>query len=497
MKHGKKISLETFFFAVYLSGFLVMAVVLLIFQPHVDTVSGSPVSPPDEYFRMLIPKFICEHGKLPTGLEEEVRITGCGFSYGLYNTLPYIIQGWLMRFVSLFTDSELALLYAARSVNVVFGCCMAVVVYLLGKRLFSDSRFRWLFCVAVMYLPENLFVHSYVNTDSCCLLASAMILYALVWGYQEGFGFKNCVCLATGIVLCALSYYNAYGYILCSIFLFAAYYIVRENGKWRLDWKKMLAWGGLISLLVIIGAGWWYVRAFFVLDGDILGLQTKKELALLYAFDVTSPLNTYQARGVSISQMLAENNFFQCLYDSFIAAFGSLSITGVYWTYFSYKLFFGAGILGGLWGLGCFLAKAFLPGKAGGSEDKNTKNKKRADSAGGKNKKTESHWKRLFFHINMLLCMLLPLVIMIRYAYTMDYQHQGRYMLPALVPLMYYTVRGIQRLAGIVAFGKRLPVWLVNAGVAFAFFIAAGSAFYMTFVRALPVYMEVGMWLSY
>lgn len=475
MKQHKKISLELLFFALYMTGFFVMAVVLLIFQPHVDTISTNPVSPPDEYFRMLIPKYICEHGKLPTGLEEEVRITGCGFSYGLYNTLPYIIQGWLMRFVSVFTDSQLALLYAGRSVNVVFGCCMAVFVYQLGKRLFTDSRFRWLFCVAVMYLPENLFVHSYINTDSCCMLATAMILYGLVWGYQDGFDVKNCVCLATGIVLCALSYYNAYGYILCSVLLFAAYYIVREKtkpgiiGKWRCDWKKMFLYGGLVSLLVIIGAGWWYVRAYFVLDGDILGLRTKEELALLYALDETSPLNTYAALGISIYQMLAENHFFQCLYDSFIAAFGSLSITGVYWTYLSYKLFFGAGIMGGLWSLGCCLA----------------------------HKGHKINGKRLFFHLNMIVCMVLPLIITIRYAYTMNYQHQGRYILPALIPLMYYTVRGIQRLAGISFHGKNFPVWLVNTGVAFALFIAAGSAFYMTFVRALPVYRNVGMWLTY
>ena len=472
MKQRRRLSSESIFFVTYLFGFFAMAMTLLIFQPHVDTISDVPVSPPDEYFRMLIPKFICEHGKLPTGLEEEVRITGCGFSYGLYNTLPYIIQGWLMRLVSFFTDSELVLLYTGRFVNVIFGCCMAVVVYMLGKRLFTDRRFRWLFCVAVMYLPENIFIHSYINTDSCCLLASAIILYALVWGYQDGFAVKNCACLAAGIVLCALSYYNAYGYIMCSVFLFIAYYIVNENGKLRLDWKKMLSYGCLISILVLIGAGWWYVRAYFVLDGDILGLRTKRELALLYASDATSPLNTYQARGISIYRMLTENNFFQCLYDSFIAAFGSLSIRGTYWTYLSYKLLFGAGILGILRGIGCFIAKSVRA-------------------------KHSINGKRLFFHFNMLLCMALPLVILIRYAYTMDYQHQGRYMLPALIPLMYYTIYGIQQITEIDFLGKKLPALIVNIGVAFAFFIASGSAFYMTFVQALPVYREIGMWLTY
>lgn len=448
--------------AVYFAGFLTMAFVMMLFQPHVDRISAVPLSPPDEYFRMLIPKFICEHGTLPTGLEEEVRITGCGFSYGLYNVLPYIVQGYLMRFAALFTDSGLVLLYAGRTVNVVFGLLTAWVVYLLGRRLFRDSRFRWLFCFAVMYLPEHLFVHTYINTDSCCMLSTAMILYALVWAYQDGFNYKNSIWLGTGIILCALSYYNAYGYILSAMILFAGYF-VKKDKRLRLDWRPMLKYGIFISALVLAGAGWWFVRAYFVLDGDILGLKTKEQLALLYAFEETSPLNTYRARGTGIWQMLAENKFFQCLYDSFIAAFGSLSIRGNRWTYLSYKLFFGAGILGWVY--------AWISDK--------------------------EVWKisgrRVLFHLNMLLCTLLPLTIMINYAYTMNYQHQGRYILPSLVPIMYYTVRGIEQLASVRAGRFELPRILVNAGTAFALFIAAGSAVYMVFFRALPVWLEFGM----
>lgn len=447
---------------VYFAGFFVMTLMMVFSQPHVDRVSAIPLSPPDEYFRMLIPKFICEHGTLPTGLEEEVRITGCGFSYGLYNVLPYIIQGYVMRFVSLFTDSGLILLYAGRMVNVVCGMFMAWVVYLLGGRLFKDQRFRVLFCFAVMYLPEHLFVHTYINTDSCCMLSTAMILYALVWAYQDGFNYKNSIWLAGGIILCALSYYNAYGYILSSMLLFAGYYIRKEKGL-RVDWKPMLKYGIFISVLVLLGAGWWFVRAYFVLDGDILGLRTKEQLALLYALPETSPLNTYQAKGIGVWQMLKENNFFQCLYDSFIAVFGSLSIRGNRWTYLSYKLFFGAGILG--W------AAAWISDK----EIRKIKG------------------RELLFHLNMFLCMLLPLAIMINYAYTMNYQHQGRYILPSLVPIMYYTVRGMERLSAVRIKKFTAPEGLVNVGIAFALFIAVGSAVYMVFLRALPVYLEFGM----
>lgn len=467
MQKLKKINAERLVCLVYFTGFIMMAMVLVIYQPHVDFISEIPASPPDEYFRMLIPKFICEHGTLPTGLEEEVRITGCGFSYGLYNVLPYIIQGYVMRFVSIFTDSQLALLYAGRMVNVVSGVLMAWVVYLLGKRLFEDDRFRWLFCFAVMYLPENLFVHTYINTDSCCLLSTAMILYGLVYAYQEGFNYKNSLWLGIGIILCALSYYNAYGYILCSILLFVGYFVKKSNRPWSLDWKNMFKYGIFISIVVIIGAGWWFVRAYFVLDGDILGLKTKEQLALLYSLEETSPLNTYQAKGISVCQMLKENKFFQCLYDSFIAAFGSLGIRGNRWTYLSYKLLFGAGILGWI---------------AGWVFDRDVR---------------KLNGKKIFFHFNMFLCALLPLVIMIRYAYTMNYQHQGRYILPSLIPIMYYTVQGIRHLASIKLRGYRLPDWMVNTGVAFALFIAAGSAFFMVFVQALPVYRSLGMMLTF
>lgn len=462
MQKRRAIWMERLVCAVYFTGFFVMAVVMMVYQPHVDSISEVPASPPDEYFRMLIPQFICEHGTLPTGLEEEVRITGCGFSYGLYNVLPYIVQGYCMRLVNRFTDSQLALLYAGRAVNIVFGLLMAWVVYLLGKRIFKDDRFRWLFCFAVMYLPMNLFVHTYINTDSCCMLSTAIILYALVCAYQDGFDYKNSIWLSVGIVLCALSYYNAYGYILSSIILFVGYFVSKQ-GRWSLDWKNMLKYGIFISVLVLLGAGWWFVRAYFVLDGDILGLKTKERLALLYALEETSPLNTYQAKGISIWQMLKENQFFQCLYDSFIAAFGSLSIRGNRWTYLSYKLFFGAGILG--WAA----AWIFNPDlrKMGG--------------------------RRVFFHLNMFLCAILPLVIMIDYAYTMNYQHQGRYILPSLIPIMYYAVRGIEMLANLKIKRFVLPRAMVNAGVAFALFIAIGSAVYMVFFSALPVYRELGM----
>ena len=101
-----------------------------------------------------------------------------------------------------------------------------------------------------------------------------------------------------------------------------------------------------------------------------------------------------------------------------------------------------------------------------------------------------------FFHINMLYCIFMPVFLTIYYAYTTDYQNQGRYLLPALLPLMYYMIKGIQKLSELKIKGRTFPRWLVNTGVAICFLILVGGTIDMVYVRALPVYLETGLVLE-
>lgn len=458
---------EKLIFAIYLLGFAILALSLALFQPLADTppLYGNP---PDEHARYLIPKYICEHGVVPTGLEEEVRIPAYGFSYGLYNVFPYILQGYVMRFVNYFTDSEAALLYSARMVNVVFGMAMAAIVYLTSRRVFKDFCFRWLFCFAVMYFPECLFLHTYVNTDSCCLLSTAMMVYALVRCYQEGITIRNSLWMSGGIILCALSYYNAYGYILSCILLFLAYFLQKKDGHLGYDWRQMLKKGCFISTVVLLGIGWWFVRSFLVLDGDILGLATRREMAVQYAIESVNPLTmqTYRDMGYSVWEMIRERNMLRKIFFSFVAAYGSMSIYGSIWMYRAYGLFFGAGILGILY----YLCRRRERRQIGGRE--------------------------IFFHANMLFCILMPAALTLYYAYAVEYQGQGRYLLPSLVPLMCYVVKGIEKLAGMHWKQRRLPRWLLSCGVFLCFALIIGSALHMVYWHGMPVYRETGMVLE-
>lgn len=478
----------------YLAGFIAVASTIALLQPLADTMPLFS-NPPDEHARFLVPWYICQHGTIPTGFEEEIRIPSYGFSYGLYNVFPYIVQGYLMRFVSLFTDSKLILLYVARFVNVLSGTGMAYLVYLLSHRLFANKGFRWVFCFAVMFLPQSLFLHTYVNTDSMCMLAVTMMVYALVRAYEEGFTRGNSLWLSGGIILCALSYYNAYGYILSSILLFLAYFLQKKNGKWYYDWRKMLRKGIFISAIVLAGISWWFIRSYILYDGDMLGLATREKMAVKYAVEAVNPeaMPTYESQGYTILQMMKEEDFMEGAFYSFVAAFGSMSIFADIWIYRFYKIFFAAGTAGCLlFGIGRLLAYfgkihslpaiRWIPGAVPG----------RFVTSGFTKPDRCPLWRSIFFHINMLFCMVMPFVLLIHYAYTMDFQNQGRYLLPAVLPIMYYMTRGFENLANL----KIIPIRLKRIMITLLILLPVISTLWMTYFAALPLYLQTGVVLQ-
>ena len=429
----KKYTKNELFIIVCSFGFyIVLGLSLLIKQPF-----GNP---PDEFNRYLIPQYIAENGTLPNGYEESIRIPGYGFSYAFQPILPYMLQGYAMWVVKLFTDSEAALLYTARSVNFLLGLLMAYVVLLLSRQWFRDRRFGWIFAFLVTFLPQSIFVHTYVNTDSCCMLSIALMLYGLTLGLKDGFSGASSVIMAVGIIFCALSYYNAYGYILSCILLFSAFFLsfsrqkrgVVTHGafflsfslsKIRFDYRNFLKKGCFISFLVLCGIAWWFIRSAILYDGDFLGLQARSGCASLYASPEFHPDTrvTWQNQGYSLWDMLRDSDFLTLSVLSFIGMYGPMTMVTSIWVYRFYKALFGLGILS------CVL----LHGFAG---------KRIAKRQPGR------RWFRVFYHLNMTFCILMPFFLSMIYSYSTDYQPQGRYLLPALLPLCFYTVRGLEKL---------------------------------------------------
>jgi len=425
--------------AAYLAGYMILVIALAATQPMIGDNS-----PPDEENRYLISQYIYTHGALPTGLEEEVRIPGYGFSYMLYNAFPYIVMGLAMQATGIFTSDPAALLLTARMVNVLAGLAMAYAVYRLGSLLFKKERDQWLFRLAVTFQPMNLYVHSYVNTDSFCMLSTALIVCALVKLYRDGPGVRACLVLAAGVIICALSYYSAYGYILAAMILFILLFVrQKQEGPGRFDGKGFLKYGCLTAGLVLAGIAWWFVRQGTVLQGDFLGLQTRDEMTAVYGIEAVQKVNTFEGQGYSFFGMIREmisRSLPQKMAGTLIAAYGSpMKVRPGVWFYILYLLIWGAGAVS------CLAAWIRM-----------------------RVRKEKRGWKWHAFHICMIFCIMLPLVLFLKYCYTFDYQEQGRYLLPALVPAVMYVAGGISRLPKWVAYGSSAvivfcAVWQVFA----------------------------------
>lgn len=431
--------------------------------------------PPDEINRFKVVSYICRHGSLPHGADPEVILDGYGASYAFQPMLTYIIQGFLLRFLRLFTSDAYVLLFAARMVNAVFGVLMAYFVRRTAKEAWKDPYVQWTFTLMVVFLPQNIFLHSYVNTDSMALLAVAMVFYVLLRAQRTGFGKKECILLAAGIILCAMSYYNAYGIIVAAILVFALYHVHAGKGGIRVEWGPLLHKGMLVSVMVLLGIGWWFVRNGILYNGDIIAMDARRECAIRTATADFNPLTrfTYQNSGTPLGDMLFKTGYLTLLRDSFIAMFGPMIIPTHGLIYLYYKRF---------WIAAC--AAALLP------VQRLWTGKKERDGA----------WKnRVVFYVSMALFGAITIGLSIYYSYTWEYQPQGRYILPVLVPFMYLVALGVEKICGLFCFaGGRLAGGTgEKAGVLCGKLFCLGIMAYVMlafgyslFARFLPYYMQ-------
>lgn len=377
--------------------------------------------PPDEANRYKVVQYICLHGSLPVGWDPEVLIGGYGASYAFQPILSYIIMGFAMRPVFLLYQNSFVLLYIARFTNVIIGLVMAVFVRKIAKEVFDTPMLQWLFTVLIVFLPQNLFLHSYVNTDSMAALAGAIIIYACIRGVKTVWNRSSSITLSIGIILCALSYYNAYGIILCSILLFILTFIDISSGKITLQIKPLLEKGIFISVIVLLGIGWWFIRNVILYDGDFIGMTARMKCAAETCLPQFHPetKETIQSAGHSLLYLFNETLFMHTLYESFIATFGTMDIFTFPFIYTAYRVVF-------VFSLCCLL----LPAKRG---------------VAFYLKGIQNRTKR-FFNLLMILDMIIVACLCVWYSYSWDYQPQGRYVLPLLIPLMYFISLGIAKL---------------------------------------------------
>lgn len=370
---------------------------------------------PDEAMRYQISEFIYKNGYLPHGGDPALR-TIWGISYAFTPTLSYIIGALFMKLASFFKDNSYTLLVSARLVSVLCSVGTGFVCIQISKKVFNGI-YRWIFVMLVSLLPQFIFISTYVNNDAFAIFSTSIIVYSWILGLETNWNYKSCTILAIGISLCLLSYYNAYGFILVSVVIFITSNLLK-NGK-RINFGLFLKKGLYISLIVFILSGWWFIRNYIIYDGDFIGLKTSNIYAEKYAIDILKPSNrlTIKTMGISIFDALFKKGWIKTSYKSFIGMFGGMSIPLYNWMYGFYSIIFIVGVIGIL-----LLLKRHI----------SLKNKKVIIKI------------EFIFNLCMVLSCIIPVILSFYYSYNNDYQPQGRYCLPMIVPLMYFMTMGIR-----------------------------------------------------
>ena len=396
--------------------FFVNVLVWIIFLPEHNA--------PDEAMRYLVPKYIFNHNKLPLPDNPEVINALFNASYAYYPLLlGSIISAVFMKIASLWSVSEMGLLIASRLTSLLFGTLFVYFLIKVSKRLFKGTG-KYFAIILGAFMPQVIFLSSYVNNDIIALSSSLMIILAWLSFLQDGVNYKNSLLLAIGIIICALSYYSAYGWILFSIIFYIANFIKRENGKLKFDYKKMFKYGIFIAVIVLIGISYFFIRNMIVNNGDMLGMNSFLNACEKSTYLDLRPSNRKIAKnlGMGYLEMLKStrwtgSSWFKFTIESFICVLGPMNTFINNWVYmFVFGLF-----LIGLFGM---IIHFFM----------NTRKKP----------------MEKVFYLSLLACLIIPILLSIQYSYATDYQAQGRYVYPLFGSLIIFTTFGIEALINLL-----------------------------------------------
>lgn len=365
---------------------------------------------PDEVMRFEVTRFLFEHGRLP--VNEETIFRPWGFSYAHIPTMFCNIFGALfMKIASLFSSDATTLLRAARMVGVL--CITGTVFWTIRtSRLMFKPPFNWLPVCIVAFLPQFAYIGSYVNNDSAALLGVSMILFAWVAAINTRWNYRLATILSMGIAICAMSYYNSYSWIMFSVLMFPLTYAVR-NGR-----TGLVKMGLFISIVSLVFGGYLFIRHLY-LYGDLLGFATCRSFAVKYASLDFAPgvRKSLYERGISLPYMLVGMKWIRGSAESFVGFFGWLQYPIPFWCYQAYWMIFGIGALGVLW--------------------------KGTDLIRNWRKVEICKWA---FFVSLVGCATITIGLSLYYSYTRDYQAQGRYCFPALLPIAILSAKGLVRL---------------------------------------------------
>jgi hypothetical protein len=403
---------------------------------------------PDEYQRFDLAKFIYQYHSLPVAGDQRLYYGPYGITYAAYPYLAYMIDAVLMiAFKGIVGVDHLYLV--ARFFSVICGVISVYFMYKICIRLKLNPYLKWFVTVLYALLPQYSFINSYVNLEAFSLCVGSFIAYMLIKGSQENWSYANIVSLGIGLGLCLLSYYNEY------IMIPATGFVLLCSMRSKMITKGNLRKIFLMILIMLVISGWWFVRNAILYHGDILGFRTNDHLSNQLAVPSLKPSNrpTMYNQGHSILWMLLHTNWFELSYKSSIGGFGYMNVwlPDVVFNVILVILCFS--VLG-------LLVKIFDAGRI------------------FRNLKFKRFIVQYHFYIALCFMIVLALGLDLQYSYKTDFQPQGRYFFPGLLPTVILFGIGLHRLIP-----NKIQAILFSVGILSIFILNLYSIFDLLLIK--------------
>lgn len=364
---------------------------------------------PDEYQRFDVVRFIFKYRTLPLAGDTRLDYGPYGITYATTPYFPYIISAWISIMLKAI-GLNIPLYLSSRLLSVISGTGTVFFTFLICKKLFNkESNLKYYVPCMLALIPQFAFINSYTNQDSFTIFLTSIMIYLWFKGVEDNWDYKTVIYTGITCGLMLLSYLNGYTIILATLLIVL------------LSYKDKLSKAFFYKLLLCLGvmflvSGWFFIRNALHYNGDFLGLRYMSELSETLALDNFKPSlrATLAKRNLGVIHLLFRTPWVKLTFKSFWAVFDYMAVY-VNPGYYGFIFILNIAALTGLMGL---IIKNVKDGILKGIRD-----------------------NKIYFAL--ALSIIMSILLHIYYSVYSDYQPQGRYIFPALVPIVLLLFKGI------------------------------------------------------
>jgi len=382
---------------------------------------------PDECLHFKTAQFFQTHQGFPIADKEPItflREPECkGTTYISTPFVNYIVAAFFIKGGNLLGIERDYL--AARMSSVFFGAIFVLFLYKFLEEFFKRNNFLIFTTLAsTILIPQVTYIFAYLNHEAYSLACSSFLLFASYRFYRlsakELKQIRYFLLLGLAISLQLFAKSNFYLLLLIPLVILA----LRFWETKRILWKNIITLIGLAFVL----SGWFFVRNYSLYK-DFLGVKTYQQIT-------RSNLGgrTYVQAGWNLYDILFKSHWLEETASSFYGRFGYMTILIDPVMQWIFRFFVFLGVIG--------LVKKVSTIKKSSFSNQN-------------------------IPIYLIFVALIPVNIAISLWNTLyfDFQNQGRYLFPILIPLMIMTNRGIFQLVKEEDSVKTLAIAIITGSI--------------------------------